>query len=125
MISLVKENRLFDQRMGDLLLNKEPEKTLVFHRNGLIFAFNFAPDMSLENVLIPVSQGGDYEVALSTDDSLYGGWDRIKHMNYPTKIFDGQEYLELYIPARTAVVLKLVPKKKKSATKTRTKRTKK
>ena len=128
MISLVKENRLFDQRMGDLLLNKEPEKTLVFHRNGLLFAFNFAPDMSLENLLIPVSKGGDYEVVLCTDDSLYGGWDRIKHMTYPTKVFDGQEYLELYIPARTAVVLKYIPSappqkpKRKTPSKRKTKK---
>ena len=106
MIRLVKENKLFTQRMGDLLLNKEPEQTLAFYRKGLVFAFNFHPHMSLENVLIPVPHAGEYTVALCTDDEIYGGWNSIKHMTYPTKTFDGQDYLELYIPARTAVVLK-------------------
>ena len=106
MIRLVKENKLFSRRMGDLLLNKEPEQTLVFYRKGLVFAFNFHPHMSLENVLIPVPHAGEYTVALCTDDECYGGWNSVEHMTYPTKRFDGQDYLELYIPARTAVVLK-------------------
>ena len=106
MVNLTKENHLFEQQMGDLLLNKRPEKTLVFYRHGLLFAFNFHSSMSLTNVLVPVPHPGEYTVALSTDDEKYGGWNQIQHITYPTKLFDGKHYVELYLPARTAVVLK-------------------
>ena len=106
MLKLTQENRIFDQRMGDLLLSKRPEKMLAFYRHGLLFAFNFHPSMSLTNVLIPVPQPGEYTVELCTDDEKYGGFGQIAHMTYPTKDFDGVHYVELYLPARTAVVLK-------------------
>ena len=106
MVKLTKENHLFEQQMGDLLLNKRPEKTLVFYRHGLLFAFNFHSSMSLTNVLVPVPHPGEYTVSLSTDDEKYGGWNQIQHITYPTKLFDGKHYVELYLPARTAVVLK-------------------
>ena len=106
MLRLTQENRIFDQRMGDLLLSKGPEKMLAFYRHGLLFAFNFSPSMSLTNVLIPVPQPGEYTVELCTDDEKYGGFNQIQHIPYPTKDFDGVHYVELYLPARTAVVLK-------------------
>ncbi len=106
MVNLAKNNDLFTQQMGDLMLNKEREQILVFYRHGLLFAFNFNPDQSMANILVPVHQPGEYSVVLSTDDEKYGGWDRIEHMAYPTKMFDGKHYVELYLPARTGVVLK-------------------
>ncbi len=106
MISLAKNNDLFTQQMADLMFNMEREQILVFYRHGLLFAFNFNPDQSMANILIPVHQPGEYTVVLSTDDEKFGGWDRIEHMTYPTKKFDGVNYVELYLPARTAVVLK-------------------
>ena len=42
----------------------------------------------------------------SSDDYKYGGFGQIYHMTYPVKEFDGQRYVELYIPARTAIVLR-------------------
>ncbi len=106
MIALAKREDIFAQRMGDLLLNKQPEKTLVFYRKGLLFAFNFHPEQSLTNVLVPVPKSGEYTVELSSDDEAYGGWKRVEHISYPTKCFEGKHYVELYLPARTAVVLK-------------------
>jgi len=106
MLRVVRENSIFIQQMGDLMLNKQPEKILVFYRHGLLFAFNFHPTQSLTNVLVPVHQPGEYTVVLSTDDAVYGGWDRIEHIPYSSKMFDGKHYVELYLPARTAVVLK-------------------
>ena len=106
MIHLTKENNMFAQKMGDLLLNKQPEKMLAFYRKGLLFAFNFHHSNSLTNLLIPVPNPGEYTVALSSDDAKYGGWDQVQHISYPTKLFDGKHYVEIYLPARTAVVLK-------------------
>lgn len=109
MVALTKKAEMFTQRYGDLLVSMEPEKTLVFRRKGLIFAFNFQPSNSLTSLRIPVSELSDYEIALSTDDGQYGGFDQVAHITYPAKTADGQSYVEIYLPARTAVVLKKSP----------------
>ena len=109
MVSITKENGLFTQRMGDLRLNMRPEKVLAFYRHGLLFAFNFHPSASRTGVQIPVSRPGVYDVVLCTDDEKYGGFDQIQHIPYPTQKKDGKYFLELYLPARTAVVLKEPP----------------
>ena len=109
MIKLTKDADMFNQRMADLLLMKAPEQTLVFYRNGLVFAFNFHPSNSLQNVLVPVFNKGKYTVEMCSDDEKYGGWNQIAHQDYFTKTFDGQEFVELYLPARTCVVLKEHP----------------
>ena len=106
MIHLSREHHMFDQRMADLRLLKEPEKMIAFYRKGLLFAFNFHPVQSLTNVLVPVPNDADYTVALSSDDAAYGGYEQVQHITYPSKKFDGVNYVELYLPARTAVVLK-------------------
>jgi 1,4-alpha-glucan branching enzyme len=106
MVKLTKEGKMFSQRMGDLRLMKAPEQTVVFSRNGMLFAFNFHASNSLTNVLVPVPNEAEYTVELCTDDEKYGGWNQVAHQTYPTKAFDGQNYVELYLPARTAVVLK-------------------
>ncbi len=106
MIALTKENHIFDQRMADMLLMKGPEQTCAFYRNGLMFVFNFHFQNSLNNVLIPVHQPGEYTVVMSSDDEKYGGFGNVKMQTYSTKLFDGKHYIELYIPARTCFVLK-------------------
>ena len=114
-VQLTKEHAIFHQIMPDLLLLKNPEQTIVFYRNGLIFAFNFSPSNSLTNVLVPIFEEKDYTVAVCSDDFKYGGNGLVHHITYPSKKFDGQNYLELYLPARTAIVLQEVkksPKKK-------------
>lgn len=105
MVKVTKSHHIFDQKMPNLLLLKEPEQTIVFYRNGLIFAFNFNPTTSLTNVLVPIFDDHDYTIALCTDDFKYGGNGLIEHITYHSKVFDGQRYIELYLPAKTAVVL--------------------
>ncbi len=106
MVALTKENRMFDQRMADMRLMKAPEQSCAFYRNGLMFVFNFHFGNSIDNVLIPVPQPGEYTVVLSSDDPKYGGFGNVAMQTYPTKEFDGQHFIELYIPARTCFVLK-------------------
>ena len=106
MIKLTKNNAIFKQHMADLMLLKEPEKVIAFYRKGLLFAFNFNPSESYTNVLIPVPANADYTLKLSSDDEQYGGQNLVEHMKYPVKKFGEQYFIELYLPARTAVVLK-------------------
>ena len=125
MIHLAKANKIFDMRFGDLRLMKAPEQTVAFYRNGLLFAFNFHASNSLTNVLVPVPKKADYTVELCSDDEKYGGWKQVAHQTYPVKEFDGQYYVELYLPARTAVVLKEGKVKRTNAKRSGTTKTKK
>ena len=127
MVAVTKENRIFDQRMADLMLMKAPEQTCAFYRKGLLFVFNFHFGNSLNNVLVPVPQSGEYTVVLSSDDEKYGGFGNVKMQTYETKKFDGRHYIELYIPARTCFVLKETvipeqPEKKAAPKKTASKK---
>jgi len=105
-VAVTKQNGMFNQRMADMMLMKAPEQTCAFYRGGLLFVFNFHFANSLNNVLIPVHQPGEYTVVLSSDDEKYGGFGNVKVQTYSTKLFDGKHYIELYIPARTCFVLK-------------------
>jgi len=68
----------------------------------------------LTNVLVPVNNGNEYELVLSSEDHVYGGHALVHHMTYHAKQFDGQWFVELYLPARTAVILKeIVPVQEK------------
>ena len=106
MVKVTKENGMFNQQMADMMLMKAPEQTCAFYRGSLLFVFNFHFANSLNNVLIPVHQPGEYTVILSSDDEKYGGFGNVKMQTYSSKVFDGKHYIELYIPARTCFVLK-------------------
>ena len=110
-----------------MMLMKAPEQTCAFYRKGLLFVFNFHFGNSLNNVLVPVPQSGEYTVVLSSDDEKYGGFGNVKMQTYETKKFDGRYYIELYIPARTCFVLKETvipeqPEKKAAPKKTASKK---
>ena len=114
MVTLTKKHHIFTQRMADLRLLKGPEQVIAFTRKGLLFAFNFNSTQSFPNLLIPVDEHADYVLALSSDDEKYGGQNLVSHdVTYFTKEFDGQKFVELYLPARTAVVLKKRPAAKR------------
>ncbi len=106
MVKVAKKNDLFSQRFADLCSIHEDNKTIAYYRSGLLFAFNFHPHNSYTNVLVPIPANADYTLALSSDDMAYGGWERIAHIKYHAKRIDNKDYIELYLPAHTAVVLK-------------------
>ncbi len=106
MVNLTKSCKMFDQRMADLMFLKAPEKLIAFYRRGLLFVFNFNTSQSFTNILIPVPANADYALEMSSDDKRYGGQSLVEYMTYPVKKFDGKYFIELYLPARTAMVLK-------------------
>ena len=111
MIHLTKEADLFSMRMGDLRLSDPDKQIIVFYRKGLLFAFNFSPVHSYTDIRVPLPAIADYTVALSTDDGIYGGFDQVQHILYPAQVDDkGNSSIALYLPARTAVVLREMPK---------------
>jgi 1,4-alpha-glucan branching enzyme len=84
---------------------------LAFRRGTLLFVFNFSPSRSFTDygLLVPT---GAYEVVLNTDAKEFGGNglndDSITHFTAydPLYVTDHKEWLKLYIPARSAMVLK-------------------
>lgn len=113
MIKLTKEADLFSMRMGDLRMKDSDKQVIVFYRKRLLFAFNFSPSRSYTDIRVPLPTIADYTVALCTDDSVYGGFDQVQHITYPAQV-DGQgnSAITLYLPARTAVVLREIPREK-------------
>ncbi len=107
MIGLTKDCGMFQQKMGDLRLNDASRQVLAFYRHGLLFAFNFSPASSYTDVTVSLPACADYTVALSSDDEKYGGQDRIGHITYPANVDGkGNSTVQIYLPARTAVVLR-------------------
>lgn len=94
------------------------DQILAYMRGPLVFVFNFSPNRSYEGYGFRVSEG-EYEVVLNTDAKAYGGNgladDSVKHLtNFdPLLARDHKGWLKLYIPARSAVVLKKREDKKK------------
>lgn len=110
MLAVIREGDVYHQWMPDLKSLDRDRHVLAFERNDLLFAFNFHPTASYAGYLIPVSHGRDYELILSSDDHAFGGQGRVSHIPYSTFV-PGKEgsFLRLYLPARTALVLRPVP----------------
>ena len=107
MVHTAKAHNIYAQRMANQMLSLPEKQTLVFARCDLFFAFNFHSTNSLTDVKIPVyPDSKELTVLFSSDDQKYGGFTQVQHMTYPVKTDEeGQRYIELYIPARTAIVL--------------------
>ena len=115
MVHLAKEANLFDQRMGNLRLIDSTRQVIAFYRSGLLFALNFSPCNSYTDVEISLPDIADYEVAMCSDDAKYGGNDLVAHIKYPAQVDkEGNSTIKLYLPARTAVVLKELKRKKEA-----------
>lgn len=85
---------------------REDTRTISFERDGYVFAFNLSPTASYTDVAVP-SPAGSYRVVLDTDAVQFGGQGRIDDtLTYSTMTSKQGDELMLYLPARTAVVLK-------------------
>ncbi len=105
MVSMAKSNRVLSGKDTQLALDNMA-KTLVYKKGSAVFAFNFHPVNSYDGCFVPVPEAGEYEVIMSTDDFCFGGQGRIYHQRYSTTEKDGRTGILLYLPSRTAVVLK-------------------
>ena len=91
----------------------EPDKILAFVRGDFIFAFNFNPEKSFTDYGILVPPATRWRHLFDTDEKRFGGQARIKLRQRfePGLVSNGGELVQqikLYLPARTAVVLKRV-----------------
>ncbi len=87
----------------DYSWTNDGDHVVSFMRGDLLFAFNFHPTKSFTNYPLPAIKG-DYQVVLSSDDSKFGGFNRIDtSLTYPA---GSDERAKLYLPSRTAIVLR-------------------
>ena len=110
MIALAGENRLFEAHGPTLLREHNDDKVLAFERAGLIFVFNFHPQRSFTDYPI-AAPPGRYRMTLDSDAAAYGGQGRLvpdqEHVSRPDSPSGGTDHrLSLYLPARTAQVLR-------------------
>ena len=105
MIHCVTENRLLDKAPVKLCDN-DGDKVLAFERNNCIIVFNFHPEKSFSDYSI-YCQPGDYQIILNSDDPIYHGFGNVDTtITYPTQLYEGNSRLLLYLPSRSALILR-------------------
>lgn len=110
MIELIKNVPGFNLLPIFQLWDKSNDQVFAYQRGDLLFVFNFHPARSFADYGV-LAQPGKYKTVLNTDDSVYGGFglcdDSVAHLTVydPVHAANGKEWLKLYIPARSALVL--------------------
>ncbi|GMM30972.1 1,4-alpha-glucan branching enzyme [Martiniozyma asiatica (nom. inval.)] len=91
-------------------LKNEVDKVIVFERNDKLFIFNFHPTNSYTDYRVGINKGGVYQIILNTDREDFGGHGRVDEVTsrfFTTDLeWNGRKnFLQVYLPARTALVL--------------------
>jgi len=109
MIHLIKdENTLANKPIN--ILENIPDEVLIFKRGELLFVFNFNPATSFTDYGFEIDAGSYYTV-LNTDSILFGGDNRNDDAQvHQTQFENGSNWLKLYLPTRTGMVLKKILK---------------
>ena len=107
MIKLIKSKKLLDKKAESRWLHQD-DKVIIYSKGDMVFAFNFHPFKSFDGYFVPTPKKGEYTAIFSSDDSLFGGMDRIdKKYEYKTeKLSEMGEGFKCYLPSRTASVFK-------------------
>ena len=111
MIEVVKGEKNFIKTPVQEIWHNDGDQVLAFMRGDLVFVFNFSPTRSFTDYGFLVPEG-DYKVVLNSDAKEFGGNgfadDTMVHNTNFDPVYekDHKGWLKLYIPARSAVVLK-------------------
>ena len=111
MIHLIGGMKHFQTTPIQKVWDNDGDQILAFRRNDLLFVFNFNPTQSFSGYGFIVSPG-KYKVVLNTDSPDFGGFgltdDSLEHFTTPDPLYEKENkaWLKLYLPARTAMVLR-------------------
>ena len=111
MLKVVKGEKNFIKMPVQEIWHNDGDQVLAFMRGDLVFVFNFSPTHSYTDYGFLVPEGA-YNVVLNSDAKEFGGYgfadDDVTHLTNYDPIYeqDKKGWLKLYIPARSAVVLK-------------------
>ncbi len=111
LMHLVGATRDFQATPIEEIWHSDGDQVLAFSRGDLLFVFNFNPTHSFTDygLLVPL---GTYDVVLDTDAKEFGGNalndDSVTHFTQYDELYasEHKEWLKLYLPARSAFVLK-------------------
>jgi len=112
MLALIKSIPAFNRVAIEQLWDKEGDQVLAYQRDDLVFVFNFNGSKSFTDYGI-LAHPGEYQPVLNTDNSKYGGYNLVDESINHLTIAKGEqpsekEWLMLYLPARTAMVLRKI-----------------
>ena len=104
----IQHNLLTDPLIEQLALH-EDTKQLAYRRGPLVFAFNFHPTRSYQDLRFPTPDAADYRVILNTDDARFGGLGRgtpdFIYPRQPVPMYGREQSIQIYLPSRSAQVL--------------------
>ncbi len=111
MLKVIKSEKRFNDQPVQEIWHNDGDQVLAFMRGSLVFVFNFSPNRSYTDYGFLVPEGA-YEVVLNTDSPDFGGNgltdDTITHFTNHDALYEQEHkgWMKLYIPARSAVVLR-------------------
>ena len=112
MLQLVSSVENFESTPVQKIWDSDNDQILAFMRGHILFVFNFNPTKSFAGFGLPTPHG-KYTTILNTDDKRFGGNglndDTIEHFTQddPHRQIPYKGWLQLYLPARSALVLYL------------------
>jgi len=111
MVKLHHDYRILDEPSVNRIYENSQDKIIAYMRGDLLFVYNFNPTLSFTGYGIPVA--GRFRIILDSDDSEFDGFNRVERNKVYISIRKGERgvinaplYLYLYLPTRTALVLK-------------------
>lgn len=114
MLALIRSVKDFQALPVQKVWDNDGDQVLAYMRGEYVFVFNFSPAQSFTDYGL-LTPPGTYRTVLNTDDPRFGGNgltdDAIEHLTQYDPLYE-KEYkgwLKLYLPARTAMVLKRLP----------------
>ena len=113
MLSVLKDNKYLLRTKVKEIWHNDNDQILAYSRGCYLYVFNFNPTKSFEGYGFMMPEG-KYRTVLNTDSKKYGGFgssdDNVEHFTNFDPILARQHkgWLQLYIPARSAIVLKQV-----------------
>ena len=110
MVNWIRESSLLSIPEVCHRFDNKQDQVLAFSRGDYLMVFNFNPAQSFTSYGIPL-EASKYKVIFDTDEPRFGGQNRIArnitYYSHPSSSSQlSRHYLDLYLPARTAMVLK-------------------
>ena len=109
MVDFAKKHKIMKKPDIENLWLDEKSKIIAFARGDLLYAFNFHPSESATNFFLHAHSlgAGNYQAIFSTDETEFGGQNRIDKKYIYTTVTDKRGTgFEIYLPCRTAVVFR-------------------
>jgi 1,4-alpha-glucan branching enzyme len=107
MLHLINDSAEFYNAPVQTVKIDDQNKIIIFERNKMWFVFNFHPTNSICDYRFE-AVAGEYETLLDSDDAQFGGFcRRTAGQHYFTMPEKNGAILSLYLPCRSALVLKL------------------